>query len=431
MPDISSENLSEILFKPRRTSLETSYVSNSVAELPLVATPAKVHFSKWYRQIHFAYWGWLGFDLIEVEAAISRIAACKAERTREHVLDTVYSYGPGNWVYEFSMIADKYTRKAKEFHEALMATNVPEEELRLKDEIFKNYRLADLFFDLASYPHLKGDELATQAMTQHYLYYRKAAEFANGDFAEVKFKVDNKQATMFIHTPDKTKKCPCVVICSNYVNLATEYLRYYQLNLAPLGIALVAVDLPAMGLNVNIPLDGINPAKVHEAAIDYIYEELPYIDSSKIALLGQRIGGNVAVHLLVTKRDKIACAFIVGPTLHEYFTNRDYLDRTPSMLRAVISNRIGVDANQWSDIIPQLQVLSVKRQGILKGIRIDTPIKVLAIKGDFLSPQSDIKLLSGFSSKIEIEDIALGKTIVAFNEIIERSVAFFKKHLVS
>jgi esterase FrsA len=430
MPEYSKENLSEVLFKPRRTSIETSFIANSLKELPEISKPENIHFSKWYRQIHLAYWGWLGFDLIEVQAALARMAVSQSKRTREGIIDTVYAYGPGNWVYEFSMIADKYAKIGNEMLAKFSSTDNREEQLKYREEVFKNYRLADLYFDLASYPHLPGDELGSQALTQHYVYYRKASLFAPGDFEELKVPVGKRQTTIFIHTPDKTKMHPCVIVLSNYVNLATEYLRFYREKLAPNGIALVVVDMPAIGLNAHIPLDPIKTSNVHEAVVDYIYEHVPYINRSKIGILAQRLGGNCAVHLLLTRHDRIASAFIVGPTLHEYFTNRELLDSTPSMLRAVVASRINSDAAQWNNIIPQFQVLSVKRQGVLRGFRIDVPIKVIGIKGDFLSPKSDIELLSGFSSKIDIEFVNMKNTLQVFGEVMDEATKFFIKTLL-
>ena len=104
MTDISSENLSEVLFKPTRKSLETSFISNSVAELPKSGIKTSFDTSCWFRQLSETYWGWLGCDMIKIKSAIARIAASKGQRTREGILDTVYEYGPGNWIYEFSML---------------------------------------------------------------------------------------------------------------------------------------------------------------------------------------------------------------------------------------------------------------------------------------------------------------------------------------
>jgi esterase FrsA len=92
MASLSDENLSVKLFKPQRTSLETSFISNSVEELVYFNPKTK----NWYREIPFAYWAWLGIDIIEVMSVISNITVSTNKRTREGIFDTVYEYGSGN-----------------------------------------------------------------------------------------------------------------------------------------------------------------------------------------------------------------------------------------------------------------------------------------------------------------------------------------------
>ena len=60
MTDISSENRSEVLFKPTRKSLDTSFISNSVAELPKSGIKTSFDTACWFRQLSETYWGWLG-----------------------------------------------------------------------------------------------------------------------------------------------------------------------------------------------------------------------------------------------------------------------------------------------------------------------------------------------------------------------------------
>lgn len=414
------QNLSEVLFKPTRKSLETSFVSNSVKELPVVEESSYYKQTRWYRTIHMSYWGWLGFDLIEVESALARIAASKLKRTREDVLDTVYEYGPGNWIYEFSMLGTKYSAMAKEIEASDSADK--------NKEAFRLFRLADLYYDLASYPHLRGDELGQQALVQHYINYRQAAKYAKGDFIEIKFPVGEKFGQAMIHTPDKTKKYPCVLVCSNYENLATEYLRFYQECLADLGIALIAIDMPGIGLNSSISLDA-DTAVVHEAALEYIVKHVPYIDKTKIGILAQRLGGNCAVRLMLTHPDDICCAYIVAPLMHEYFTNKEYLAKTPSMIRSTIANRLNFDAAQWENVMPQLQIFSIKKQGILVGRKTSIPTIIVGRENDYLSVKGDINLAASVSSNAEIKYLSNKTSYNIFNDVIDHATEWLNEHL--
>lgn len=421
----SDQNLSEILFKPTRKSLETSFVSNSVKELPKVQGLYSAKLHNWFRLIHMPYWAWLGFDVIELEAALSRIAASKMKRTREDILDTVYEYGPGNWIYEFSMLGSKYAALAKEA-ESCYTENSNKND---KKRIFKLFRQAELYFVLASYPHLHGDELGSQALAQHYINYRLAAKYADGDFVEIKFPVDDKIGAAMIHTPDKSKKSPCVIVCSNYENLATEYIRFYQDCLYPLGIALVAIDMPAIGLNSSIPLES-DTSKVHSAALNYIVNNVPFIDRTRIGILAQRFGGNCAVKLMLNNASDIRCAFIVSPVMHEYFTNVDYLSKTPSMIRATIANRLNFDAAQWEIVIPQMQIFSIKKQGILVGQKTDIPTVIIGIQQEILAVSGDLKLAASVSSKSEIKYLSDKKSFNIFNDVISEATTWLSEHLL-
>jgi esterase FrsA len=289
MASLSDENLSVKLFKPQRTSLETSFISNSVEELVYFNPKTK----NWYREIPFAYWARLGIDIIEVMSVISNITVSTNKRTREGIFDTVYEYGSGNWCYEFSQKATEYVTKAQEACEN-----------NDNDNAFKFYRLAYLYFAIASYPHLKGDELGEQALIQHYIYYKKAVEFLPGHFEELKVDVEGKTVSAYLHTPNKSEVLPCVVIYSNYHNLSTEYLRYYREHLYPRNIAMLSVDLPAVGLSRAFDLKP-DIGFIHNAVIEHVINNCLYINRNKIGLLSQRFGSIAAVHSLIKFNNNI------------------------------------------------------------------------------------------------------------------------------
>lgn len=422
MTEISSENLSEVLFKPTRKSLESSFISNSVATLPHSDLAFSYDPSQWFRQISETYWGWLGCDVIKIKSAISKMASSHATRTREGILDTVYEYGAGNWIYEYAMLGRESNAQAQQA-----------EEKGDIEQAYQLYRLAYLYYDIASYPHLKGDELGGQALLQHYINYRKAATLTTGDFLEIKFPVSNSKqlATAFIHTPDKTKLCPCIVICSNLLNLATEYLRLYREHFYPNGIALVACDLPGMGLNVNFALTEDTSA-IHRALIDYLKTSVPFIDNSRIGVFAQRFGGNSAVHLLAEREEDIKCCCIIGPLIHEYFLNKEFLAKTPSMHRATIANRLGFDAAQWDNVVPQLQAYSIKKQGLLTGRKINVPTYLIGLDGDYLCPKEDLQFLKNACTNAQLEIMTVKKherAYSVFTRCLDSITSWLVKHL--
>ena len=412
MTSLCDENLSVKLFKPQRKSLETSFISNSVEELVSFNSKSK----NWYRLMPFAYWAWLGIDIIEVMSVISNISSSTNKRTREGVFDTVYEYGSGNWCYEFSQKATEYVAKAQEASEN-----------NDSDNAFKYYRFAYLFFAIASYPHLKGDELGEQALIQHYIYYKKAVDFLPGYFEELKIDVEGKTVSAYLHTPNKSEVLPCVVIYSNYHNLSTEYLRYYREYLFPRNIAMLSVDLPAVGLSRAFDLQP-DIGFIHNAVIEHVINNCLYINRNKIGLLSQRFGSIAAVHSLIKFNKNVKCACFIGPILHEFFVNKEALERTPSMFRASISNRIGFDTNMWHIVSSQLQVYSVQKRGLLTNLDLDNPILIIGDKNDLLSTSKDIQVAQKISDEHKIKYLDSKMSgLEKFKNVIEMISEFFEK----
>ena len=405
------QNLSEVLFKPTRKTKETSFVANSAPEDPSVTE------NYWYRHCHLPYAGWLGLNLIEVKSALSRIAASPNRRTRPHALDTVYEYGPGNWVYEFSMLGVRYSE---------MGEKAAQEENR--EEAFKNFRLAELYFLAASYPYMVNDDLAQQSLCQHYRFYRRAAQYASGDFEEIRFKVKEAEAIAFIHTPDKNAVCPYVMIFSNYQNLCTEYLRYYNDYLRPLGIAMVALDLPGVGLSGKVKFSP-HLGKVHEAALDFILNHVLYLDHHNMGILAQRMGCIAALQLMISMGSHVRAACMVSPLVDEFLMSKA-LAKAPPMMRDVIANRMNGDSSLWDNLIPLLQAYSVKKQGILSGFSSDIQMQVMGAKADFFCSKADMKLTAGVSRKSEIVEVTGDSGTDIFEKVMHNSVAFFKKNLL-
>ena len=390
MTEIPSENLSEVLFKPHRSSLETSYISNSVETLlpKTDGTPRR-----WYREIERDYWGWMGLDILEIQKVLSDISGSENGRTREGILDTVYEYGSGNWVYEFSMLAEKHAKIAKSCEDA---PDSPER----REEAFIHFRRAYLCYALASYPHLKGDEMASHALMMNHVNYKKAASYQDGFFEIVKFKTESGVGTAYIHTPDKTKCLPGVIICGNYVSLATEYLRFYREYLYPRGIAMVTLDLPGMGMNSNIVLDA-NTSILHEGVLNYIKENVPYINRGRIGLIALNFGCHCALRLMLSHNSDIRAVCMVAPIINDVFLDVEMLKLASPMQRAGLCNRIGADAKDWENLIPRLQVFSAKRSGLLTGMKVDTPLLVMGASGDTICSVNDAMMVKSVSTNSE------------------------------
>ncbi len=158
MPQPESENLSVKLFKNHKQALETSGL---VPYLPSSLEQLEQSGRTWYRELRRPQWIWQGVDAIELESILARIANSQKHRSRDEWLDTVSGYHSGNWAYEWIHAGMEHQKTASELD---------------GDEAAEAYFKASLYFSVAGYPHIKGDNLAIQSQVLASQAYDMAAK---------------------------------------------------------------------------------------------------------------------------------------------------------------------------------------------------------------------------------------------------------------
>ena len=237
----SDKNLSETLFnkvQPYKIR-ETSTISSSGNPLPCepqeqflidgLCTPS------WFRVLRRAFWIWQGAEPIELEETLARIATSDGERTNPQQIDTVQGFIPGNWCYEWSQVAGEHNRKAKE------ADDAGESWIAKKE-----YFLAARYYSIASYPHLKGDELAEQAQVQANIAYREGGRYLPVPLKELKVPFRGKEIKGYLHLPHDDHPVPLVMVTGAIDSLQLDFIRLFEKVLAPLGIGMLSLDLPGL-----------------------------------------------------------------------------------------------------------------------------------------------------------------------------------------
>lgn len=351
-------NLSEILFKPKHDYIETSLISNSGCPLPDIGDGLHMmgsHFrSLWYRPINRYTWTYLGANCLDVDLALSNIVMSKNPRTRAECFDTIEQYGPGNWIYEFSSIAQKRVMQARLFEESGNLEQASHE-----------YRMASRYFAIASYPNLKGDVLAAQASLLGRKAYRKIFNEVSrtGHYQEEEFTFKGEKISGYLHCIDTKKLQPCVVVVATYESTSTDYYRLFKDYLRKMGIALFIIDMPGMGSAQKLVLDEQSSDLV-EAAIEHL-QKLKFIDTTAIGLYGYRFSANAAARLTLLRPDLVKALALVSPAIHSAYLNQKVLNSMSLATRSSLANRLNADASNWSVIVPQLQTLSLKVQGLI------------------------------------------------------------------
>lgn len=383
MSDPSKTNLSEKLFAPRQTSKETS---NLVKLANVVDTP--VHNALdgdsetgWYRVLRRPQWAWQGIDPIEMEAIFSRLANSTAPRTRDDQLDTVIGYKPGNWVYEWCQSGAMYQKTARE-----LLNNGK------KEEAAAQMLMASMYYSIAAYPHLKGDDLAAQAEVQANKAYREAMDDLPHQMRTIDVKYDNKTFQAFIHLPCTDRLLPTVIVSGGLETLQSDLWRLYHEYLGPAGFAMITLDMPSVGHSSAWPLTE-DTSRLHQALLQQV-KEVPWVDHTRVAMLGLRFGGNAAIRLGFLEPSRLKTCISVGGAIHSILADPKRLDAMPRMYLDMIASRMGKHGVSKASLISHLPAWSLKLQGLVGRRKIDIPMLGIGLKGDPICSEFDNQLIA-------------------------------------
>ncbi|MCH7374848.1 esterase FrsA [Aeromonas sp. MR19] len=413
-------NLTEKLFTRVKKVLETSEISNSSpveeqdANLDETFIDGSMS-SRWYRLLRRPTWAWQGADPVEVEQTLACIAMGKGERTHERYLDTIKGYVSGNWVYEWSQLAGRY------FNQGRALVEQGDSAAALKDLL-----RAVRYYSIASYPHLKNDELADQAQLLGNMAYREAGRLFKVPLKEIQVPFRGKSIQGYLHLPTTDKPVPLVIVSGGIDSLQVDFLNLYLKCLEPNGIGMLSLDMPGIGYAEHWPLVQ-DTSRLHQAVLNHL-SEVAWVDHQRIAMVGFRLAGNVAARLAFIEPFKLRTVVCIGAGVNQVFTNQEMFVRCPRMMRDGLANRLGADAAQWESLRTKCQVFSLKTQGLL-GTRTPVPILSIGHKKDFICPEQDVRALASASRNGKAVVFDKQPLLEVYDEALKEMVDWLKKHL--
>ncbi|MBS2779942.1 esterase FrsA [Aeromonas salmonicida] len=413
-------NLTEKLFTRVKKVLETSEISNSSpveeqdANLDETFIDGSMS-SHWYRLLRRPTWAWQGADPVEVEQTLACIAMGKGERTHERYLDTIKGYVPGNWIYEWSLLAGSYFKKGRALAEQ------GDSAAALKD-LLKAVR----YYSIASYPHLKNDELADQAQLLCNMAYREAGRLFKVPLKEIQVPFRGKSIQGYLHLPTIDKPVPLVIVSGGIDSLQVDFLSLYLKYLEPNGIGMLSLDMPGIGYAEHWPLVQ-DTSRLHQAVLNHL-SEVAWVDHQRIAMVGFRLAGNVAARLAFIEPFKLRTVVCIGAGVNQVFTHQEMFARCPRMMRDGLANRLGADAAQWELLRTKCQVFSLKTQGLL-GTRTSVPILSIGHKKDFICPEQDVRALAAASHNGKAVVFDKQPLLEVYDEALKEMIDWLKKHL--
>jgi len=395
----ASKNLSEILFKPKTEQAETS----TIIGRPFVPNSANAA-RRWYRFNHQLQWVWRGADPREINEVLARIAASTAPRSNEALIDTVVGYRKGNWIYEWSQQGMHWQKKAQQETDAKLAG--------------RYWLQAANFYSIASYPHLKGDELAEQAAIQCNRAYGEAAAVSDYSLKKINFTLqDGHRLTGFLHLPGEAKTAyPTVLMCGDIDALQTDYYRLFEDYLAPQGIAMLTLDLPSSGYAARWKLTP-DTSYLHLQVLNAL-STIPWVDHQRVSVFGFRFGANIAVRLAYLAPRKLRAVACIAPIVHQCLATTE--PELPEMYLDVLANRMGITPQVLET---ELCRYSLKTQGLL-GRGCATPILAAGWAGDIFSSKDELSLMTALSAGGQLISLAPAPLYRGLNDSLEKIVAW-------
>ncbi|MEO3992531.1 esterase FrsA [Pseudocitrobacter cyperus] len=403
---MSEANLSETLFKPRFKHPETSTLVrrfNHGSDPAVQSALDGKTVPHWYRMINRLMWIWRGISPQEILDVQARIVMSKAERTDEGMLDTVVGYRGGNWIYEWSTQAMQWQQKAAQEDDPLLSG--------------RHWLHASNLYSIAAYPHLKGDELAEQAQVLANRAYAEAAKRLPGEMRELEIAIPGgSPVSAFLHMPGGDGPFPTVLMCGGLDGLQIDYYSLYEHYFAPLGIAMLTLDMPSIGGSSKWKLSQ-DSSQLHQHLLREL-PNIPWVDHTRVAAFGFRFGANVAVRLAYLESQRLRAVACLGPIVHCLLSDPLRQGRVPEMYLDVLASRLGMHDASDDALRIELNRYSLKTQGLL-GRRCPTPMLSGYWKDDPFSPEEESRLIVSSSSEGKLLNVPFNPVYQNFDKALK------------
>ncbi|MBB4956061.1 esterase FrsA [Agrobacterium vitis] len=334
---------------------------------------------EWYHPPEFAG----DPDAAVYRSVYQRIASTNAKRLNSEELDTVISYGPGHWTYEWEQEA------ARAMSNAIQNQNSGNAALASKE-----YERASKFFARGSWPHLKSDEAAMKALTHARAAYAAGADLLPGQFEVIDIPFEGKSFGSYLFTPPGEGPFPVAVVV-NGTDVVKEQLGFgLPKELLARGIAMLAIDLAGVGDSGNYTLTH-ESEMIPLAASKYIKSH-SRIDPEKVALMGVSVGGHAAARALFRQDSGLKAILSHCAPLHFPFANGvELVPHLPKLTVDGFLNGMGLapdtPAAQFGEA---LKAFSLPNQGLVNTPPVSMPLLVVTTKNDPVAPLEDLKYIT-------------------------------------
>ncbi|WP_106743476.1 alpha/beta hydrolase [Yoonia maritima] len=324
---------------------------------------------QWYHPIEPEMWTYFGADETTVYEILERVADSDGPRVDPDQPDTQIAYGPGNWIYEFTLAGD-----------AAMAAG--------------NHKAAAIYYHTASAPHT-NDPNSVAALQSANAAYVQAASTVASDFEVVDIAHENQSFQAFLHLPEGEGPFPVLVMSNGSDMSKVTALNYYETHLQPKGIAFLTLDTPGMGDSIAYDVRDGQTDKLHAAAAAWAKTQ-PNLQSNNVFLQGVSFGGNAAARLFLDKPelDLAGVIYTCGPLHQAFLAPPEAYENFPRYTIDGVKIRVGLELDaSYQDLADAVRVLSLENQGLFDGDKITTPLLAINTHDDPVASLDDMSRL--------------------------------------
>jgi len=343
----------------------------------------------WYHSHDIETWITKGADFDVVTNILERISQSEGAKRHPELIDTQIAYAPGNWSFEWVQAGDSAMTQAA----SLSGT----------DKLNK-LREALTYYSTGSWPHL-GRSDDRQALAKAVSTYLEAGKLMNVVVRHVDILVGETVTKGFLHTPAGEGPFPFVINSFGSDVTKEDSFDLFYRELEPLGIGMLAVDMPGIGEAGELSMADGSDA-VMEGALNYL-EQQDNVDSDNIFIVGGSFGGNAAARAFY-RLDVAGVVSMCGPLHSAFVAPAEVLDGLPLLTIDGVKSRFKV-LDQATEVLTEfIPQTSLKVQGLMSATNVvDTPLLVITTNRDPVAPLGDLEELfaSSTNNKSVILDI--------------------------
>jgi esterase FrsA len=328
-----------------------------------------------------------------MEAVLHRIQEATGERENPQWSDTVISPGPGNWITEWSTVAQQ----------ALVEADAADSRGD-SGAARSQYRAASLYFTVAAYPQHRETAREAEAYRIAKDAYEKAARLGDWDFERLQVPFEGGTFEAFLHLPKGNGPFPVVITSGGIDFSMTENSMLFEKHLAPAGTAMVSLDNAGFGDSQDWPADRPDMDRLYSAVIDTVRID-QRIDAKRIGAMGQSYGGNTVGRLAFTDERVKAVVSVCGPVHQALNSGTAFIDNLTPQPRAALAARFNVPVEDTERMAQLVKKASLVNQGFVGKVRTDTPILAVTNADDPFAPVEDLERLAASSTQGEVKII--------------------------